>query len=227
MILPRRPHGVVFDMDGLLFDTEVIVRDAMTSAAARLGFSVPEGLFLSLIGLGSDTCRTRLLDHYGNEFDLDGFWAAVDLDFNRALEGRTFLKTGVVELLDWLDEAGVPRAIATSSQHTHVDRNLAIHGLTGRFDAIVAHGDYPLGKPAPDPFLKAASELGLKPEHCLALEDSLNGVRAASAAGMMTIMVPDLIGPSDESRAACLGVANDLHEVRALLEAARRSYLVP
>lgn len=227
MILPRRAQGVVFDMDGLLFDTESIVRDAMTSAATRLGFDVPDGLFLSLIGLATDACRIRLLDHYGNGFDLDGFWTAVDGDFNRLLEGRTFLKPGVVELLDWLDAAQLPRAIATSSQHSHVRRNLAIHGLTGRFDAIVAHGDYPLGKPAPDPFLKAASELELSPEHCVALEDSLNGVRAANAAGMMTIMVPDLIAPSDEVRAACLGVASDLHEVRALLESARRVHLAP
>ena len=221
MTLPHRPAAVVFDMDGLLFDTEIIVRDAMTAAAARLGFEVPAPLFFSLIGLAGDASRTRLLDHYGPAFDLDGFWAAVDEDFNRLLEGRRFLKTGVVELLDWLDERRVPRAIATSSHHAHVQRNLAIHDLAGRFDIVVAHGDCEFGKPNPAPFLKAAARLNVAPGQCLALEDSFNGVRAAAAAGMMTIMVPDLLEPTPEVRDVCVAVARDLHHVRQMLDATR------
>ena len=220
MTLPRRPAAVVFDMDGLLFDTESIVRQAVDAASARLQFDMPEAVFLSLIGLSSEEGRKRLLGHYGTDFDCDAFWRAVDVDFHRLLQGRTFLKDGVVELLDWLDDRGLPRAIATSSQHAHVERNLAIHGLTGRFHAVVADGDCQLGKPNPDPVLKAAERLGVAAEHCLALEDSPNGVRAASAAGMMTIMVPDLIQPSEEIRGCCLRVARDLHEVRRLLSSA-------
>jgi beta-phosphoglucomutase-like phosphatase (HAD superfamily) len=81
----------------------------------------------------------------------------------------------------------------------------------------VAHGDYANGKPAPDPFLKAAERLGVAPALCLALEDSHNGVRAASAAGMMTVMVPDLIAPTDEIQRLCTRVVADLHEVRRLV----------
>jgi beta-phosphoglucomutase-like phosphatase (HAD superfamily) len=98
-----------------------------------------------------------------------------------------------------------------------VRRNLAAHDLEQRFHAVVAHGDYLLGKPNPDPYLKAAERLGKSPENCLALEDSYNGVRSAAAAGMMTIMVPDLIQPTDEIRKLCLTVVQDLHEVRELL----------
>jgi HAD superfamily hydrolase (TIGR01509 family) len=217
MTLTQRPQAVVFDMDGVLFDTEVIVREAMTAASTRLGFEVPEALFLSLIGLAGDASRKKLIDHYGPEFDIDGFWAAVDDDFERLLEGRRFLKAGVVELLDWLDERNMPRAIATSSHHSHVQRNLAIHELTGRFHAVVAHGDCELGKPNPAPFLLAARLLNVEPASCLALEDSFNGVRAAAAAGMMTIMVPDLLQPTPEIRDVCLAVATDLHHVRRLL----------
>jgi beta-phosphoglucomutase-like phosphatase (HAD superfamily) len=217
MILPRPPRAVVFDMDGVLFDTEVIVRDAMMAAAPRLGIVMPEALFLSLIGLAGDVCQTKLLDHYGPQFDVDGFWRAVDDDFNRLLAGRRFLKDGVIELLDWLDRNSIPRAIATSSLHKHVQRNLAIHELTGRFGVIVAHGDCEFGKPNPAPFLKAAARLNVPPQDCLALEDSFNGVRAAAAAGMMTIMVPDLLQPTDDIRDACLAVRRDLHEVRELL----------
>jgi HAD superfamily hydrolase (TIGR01509 family) len=214
MKLPRRPAAVVFDMDGVLFDTENIVREAIYAATPRLGLEMSEPVFLSLLGLGGDASRARLLEHYGAKFDIDAFWKAVDEDFHRLIEGRQYLKTGVVELLDWLDDARLPRAIATSSPHGHVLRNLATHGLSGRFDVIVAHGDYEHGKPHPAPFLTAATKLGVAPQDCLALEDSHNGVRSACAAGMMTVMVPDLLTPTDEIRAICLAVANDLNEVR-------------
>jgi HAD superfamily hydrolase (TIGR01509 family) len=219
MSLPRLPGAVVFDMDGLLFDTESIVREAARCASSRLCFDMPDDVFMSLVGLSGDAGRKRLLEHYGPEFDCDAFWREVDVDFHRLLHGRTFLKDGVVELLDWLDERRMPRAIATSSQHAHVQRNLAIHDLSGRFHAVVADGDCTHGKPNPHPFLKAAEQLGVAAEDCLALEDSPNGVRAASGAGMMTIMVPDLIQPSEEIRGRYIRVARDLHEVRELLAA--------
>lgn len=217
MTLPRAPRAVVFDMDGLLFDTEAIVREAMAAAATRLGFEMPEPVFLSLLGLSSEASRTKLMDHYGTAFDVDGFCAAVDDDFQRLLNGRYFLKDGVVELLDWLDDRRIPRAIATSSQHSHVQRNLAMYELTGRFDVVVAHGDCEFGKPHPAPFLEAARRLKADPAACLALEDSFNGVRAAAAAGMMTIMVPDLLQPNADLRGVCVAVARDLHQVRQLL----------
>ena len=217
MKLPRKPAAVVFDMDGLLFDTESIVREAMYAAAPRLGLEMPEPVFLSLLGLGGNASRARLLEHYGEGFDVDGFWKAVDEEFHKRIEGRRYLKAGVVELLDCLDDARLPRAIATSSPHRHVQRNLETHGIDGRFDVIVAHGDYEDGKPHPAPFLTAASRLGVAAQDCLALEDSFNGVRSASAAGMMTVMVPDLLPPTDDIRAICLAVARDLHDVRAHL----------
>jgi beta-phosphoglucomutase-like phosphatase (HAD superfamily) len=220
MSFPRIPQAVVFDMDGLLFDTEAIAREAMIATALRLGFEMPEQVFLAMVGLPADASRALLLNHYGKKFDVDTYWTEVDEGFVKLLTGRQFMKTGVVELLGRLDRAGLRCAIATSSHHAHVQRNLTLHDLQGRFHFIVAHGDYARGKPNPDPFLKAAERLGVAPENCLALEDSLNGVRSAAAAGMMTIMVPDLIPPTDEIRGLCLGVARDLHEVRELLDAA-------
>lgn len=217
MQLPRIPKAIVFDMDGLLFDTEAIARDAMAAAAQRLGFEMPEDVFLSMVGLPPDTSREFLRNHYGDGFDVETYWAETDNDFERLLVGRTFLKAGVIELLEHLDRVGLKRAIVTSSQHEHVQRNLSLHDLVGRFHLIVAHGDYPRGKPSPDPFLTAANKLGVRPEDCLALEDSLNGIRSAAGAGMMTIMVPDLIQPTDDIRSLCLRVARDLHEVHDLL----------
>src|SRR5436190_10585789 len=111
----------------------------------------------------------------------------------------------------------LPRAIATSSSRTTVERHLTSHSLMDRFVEIICRGDYEKGKPAPDPFLKAAERLGVEPRLCLALEDSHNGVRSASAAGMITVMVPDLLEPTHEIRACCTFVVGDLHEVQRLI----------
>jgi beta-phosphoglucomutase-like phosphatase (HAD superfamily) len=100
-----------------------------------------------------------------------------------------------------------------------VKRTLGPSGLLERFQTIVAGGDYARGKPAPDPFLTAAERLGVDAAACLALEDSHNGVRAAHAAGMMTIMVPDLLEATEEMQSLCVTVSDTLHEVRALLAA--------
>jgi beta-phosphoglucomutase-like phosphatase (HAD superfamily) len=130
------------------------------------------------------------------------------------------LKLGVLELLDTLDRFQLRRAIATSSSRQTVERHLTAHDLTGRFDVIVARGDYAAGRPAPDPFLLAAERLHIEPHLCLALEDSHNGIRSSSAAGMITIMVPDLLEPTEEISALCHVVAGDPHEVCHLIEAA-------
>jgi HAD superfamily hydrolase (TIGR01509 family) len=217
MSLPHTPQAVIFDMDGLIFDTEILYRDSMIAAATRRGHDMPVPLFLSMIGLPGGSSRIVLNDHFGADFDVDAFWKATSEHFHEMTNAGQFLKAGVIELLDALDAAGLPRAIATSSRHAEAERHLAHHGLRERFNTVVAQGDYARGKPNPDPFLTAAERLGVAPHLCLALEDSHNGVRAASAAGMMTVMVPDLLDPTEEMQTLCTRIARDLHEVRGLL----------
>jgi HAD superfamily hydrolase (TIGR01509 family) len=214
MMLPRMPAAIVFDMDGLLFDTETLYQEAILLAAAEGGHDVGTGVFGRTIGLPRHQVRALLLDHFGEVFPVDEFLAAWVAHFWLIAESRLQLKPGVVELLDALDELNLPRAIATSSSHHTVEHHLGAHALAGRFDAVVGHGDYAAGKPAPDPFLKAAEQLGVEPNLCLALEDSHNGVRSAFAAGMMTVMVPDLLPPTDAIRGLCTFIAGNLHEVR-------------
>lgn len=121
------------------------------------------------------------------------------------------------ELLDPLMRLDLPCAIATSGYHHDVARNLGAAGLARRFDIVIAHGDYAAAKPAPDPYLLAARRLGIPPRHCLAIEDSAHGVRSARAAGMMTVMIPDLIEPDEALRALCTHVAPDMQAVCAML----------
>jgi HAD superfamily hydrolase (TIGR01509 family) len=219
MSLPRPPKAVVFDMDGLLVDTEVVYREAMLAAALADGLEFPDELFRSLIGLSWPANAEILQGHYGPRFDPEAFKIETVRRFHDLLHAGVALKAGVLEILDLLDEIGIPRGVATSSGREAVDHHLGGHGLLDRFHAIKAAGDYVRAKPAPDPYLAAAEALGVPPEHCLALEDSHNGVRAAAAAGMMTIMVPDLLDPTEEMRSLCIRIARDLHEVLDLIRA--------
>jgi HAD superfamily hydrolase (TIGR01509 family) len=220
MKLPRSPAAVVFDMDGLLFDTEVLSQEAIQLAAAEGGHEVAIDVFNRTVGLSWAQSRALLLSHFGEAFPVDQFQEAWVRHFWMIAETRLALKLGALELLDTLDQFRLPRAIATSSSRRTVERHLTAHNLMGRFAEIVGHDDYEKGKPAPDPFLKAAERLGVEPHLCLALEDSHNGVRSASSAGMMTIMVPDLLEPTDEIRGLCTFVARDLHGVRRAVLAA-------
>jgi HAD superfamily hydrolase (TIGR01509 family) len=219
MILPRPVLAVIFDMDGLIVDSEVVYREAILAAAAARGCDLPLALFHQMIGAPIVQNRELLFAHFGEDFDIEALLADSAARFHEifALEDR--IKAGVVELLDELDARGLARAIATSSPRDSVERHLAPGGLLARFDAVIARGDYARGKPAPDPFLAAARALAVAPEACLALEDSHNGVRAAHAAGMMTVMVPDLLEASEEMEALCVAIVATLHDVREMLQA--------
>jgi HAD superfamily hydrolase (TIGR01509 family) len=217
MKLPRRPAAVIFDMDGLLFDTEALYHDALLLAAAEHEHEVPPDLFMRMVGLPWAQCRVLFLSHFGADFPVDAFQATWVRHFWAIAETGLALKPGALELLDTLDKLRLPRGIATSSSRKTVERHLTTHDLMGRFDAIVGHDDCERGKPAPDPFLLAAKRLRAEPAICLALEDSPNGVRSAASAGMMTVMVPDLLEPTAEIQALCTVIAGDLHEVRRLI----------
>lgn len=219
MSLPRTPQAVIFDMDGLIFDTEALYQRAFIEAAALDGHDVPAEVIRQSIGVPWVRGRGAMLAALGEGFPIDDYYARMTERFEALAETELGLKPGVVELLDLLDDLGLPRAIATSSAHATVQAHLAAHDLAYRFDAVIAEGDYIFSKPAPDAYLMAAQRLALAPGACLALEDSHGGVRSASKAGMMTIMVPDLVPPTPEISALCVCVATSLHEVAALVAA--------
>lgn len=222
MIFKETPRAVIFDMDGLLFDTEALYFEALALAAKEFGLEAPVDLFLALIGTSSEATRARLGGHFGDCVDMDALWKSASGHFHVLADTRLDLKPGVVDLLDLLDSLALPAAIATSSKPGNVAHHLGAHGLERRFRAVAAEGSYENSKPHPDPFLKAAELVGADPAFCIALEDSHTGVRSASSAGMMTIMVPDKLEANDEMRGLCVHVAVDLHEVARLIDAAVR-----
>ncbi|RUM03832.1 HAD family hydrolase [Rhizobium chutanense] len=215
--LPRAPKAVLFDMDGLMFDTEALYRDATITAARNAGFELPLSAYLETIGLPASSVRERLLAQFGKDAPLEYFWRQASELFTQMVQTDLRTKAGLPEILSFLEAERIPSAIVTSSSRTAVEAHLSATGLQGRFQAIIAHGDYMDGKPHPAPYLLAAERLNLPIPECVALEDSRNGVLSASSAGAMTVMVPDLVQPAPDVLGRCACVLADLHAVRDLI----------
>jgi len=216
---PRRVEAVVFDMDGLLLDTEIVYRAAMIEAGSTFGISFTGEIYAAMVGKTNPESAVLLRGLYGEDFPVQAYFERVWSDVEDLLEAETKLKTGVIEILDYLDDIGLPRAIATSNGIASVEKYLGRFDLLHRFNAVVAHADVQRHKPHPDPYLEAARRIGIDPMQCLALEDSHPGVRAAHAAGMMTVMVPDILDPNEEMQDKCIHIADSLHVVLDLLKA--------
>jgi HAD superfamily hydrolase (TIGR01509 family) len=210
------PKAVVFDMDGLMFDTEAVAKKVWFEVTASRGLPVDEAFFLKFIGRRSQDSLRLLHEAYGAGFAAEAFQQEVSARIKEwiVLNGAP-QKPGLPELLDRLDALKLPRAVATSTRRDGALKTLGT--FAGGFLAIVTGDEVVHGKPAPDIFLLAAERLGVNPADCLALEDSELGVAAAASAGMKTIMIPDLIHPGEETRARAWKVMASLHEVREQL----------
>jgi HAD superfamily hydrolase (TIGR01509 family) len=206
-------EAVIFDMDGTLIDSESVYLAAMRHAADTLGLALPLDLCHAMVGVPSHECNLMLEQHYGPGFDLAVFRGHFSGSVQRQMSERIPMKPGVVELLDHLRDRGLPLAIATSAARATAERNLGRAGLLDRFDAVDTRDDVERAKPAPDLYLEAAKRLGVAAERCVAFEDSSIGIIAAHAAGMRAVMVLDILPPTDEARAKCFHIAEDLHEV--------------
>jgi HAD superfamily hydrolase (TIGR01509 family) len=215
---PPLPDAVIFDMDGLMLDTEIIYHRAWQNAAADFGYHVDDEFFHSLIGIRTEECEEMIRATLDDAFPLDAFRLRWPQRWQEIVEIESIVrKPGLLELLDLLEERGIPKAVATSSTQAEAEYSLTITQLRTRFPVVVSGDQVLHGKPAPDIFLAAARQLGVDPTHCMAFEDSSAGAIAASAAGMRTYMVPDLVQPSTEARAQAT-VLNSLHQALALFE---------
>ena len=211
-------HAVIFDMDGLLLDSERLARDAFVRACGELGLAVDLEVYHRCIGSTYEQTEAILTAHYGPAFSYDTVEARWDDLYHARLgEGPVPVKRGAEELLRHLTAAGIPLALVTSTRRPTAEAKLDGAGLLGFFDDLVCGGETERGKPDPDPYLAGARAIGVATSRCLALEDSANGVRAAHAAGCMVVQVPDLVPPTDELRRLGHRVLDDLTEVLALL----------
>jgi len=214
-------RGVLFDMDGLLLDSERLYSQAFHQACDELGYAVDEQVWLSCIGTTGAASRSILEAGMPEGFPLD-----TALDRFRALFGELSAggidpRPGAVELLVQLHDWGVPLGLVTSTQRVLAGEKLYRARLGDYFAVRVCGGESSHGKPHPAPFKHAARLLDQPIEDCLVLEDSANGVRAGVAAGAQVIQVPDLVPPSDELKALGHTVTESLADVLKLLSRSR------
>ena len=213
---------VIFDMDGVIFDSERFYIECNKEVGKMFDFDYPdriEEVSKMCIGVTLEQTKEIMKREFGDAIPLEEWWDAASKMFKeRTAGGNLPVKPGVRELLDYLKEQGIRTAIASSTHTGTVKRELEEAGLIHYFDEIVGGDMIKRSKPAPDSFLKAMEVLGCGPEECVIIEDSFNGIRAAKASGGFPIMVPDILQPDDEIRGLAGKVMESLHEVKEYFE---------
>lgn len=207
-------RAVIFDMDGTLLDTESVFRTIVFEVCTDLGFEMTDAVHMSMVGGSHERTNQLLIEAYGVSFPYSLFDERCRVIMRERSHAGVPVKPGARELVTELRERNIPTAVATSSRNPHAQHHLGAAGMLDLFETIVTRDDVVNPKPHPEPYLTAARRLGVDPLHCLALEDSHAGVRAAHAAGMQTVMVPDLVHPSEEIRALGIAVMESLDHVR-------------
>jgi HAD superfamily hydrolase (TIGR01509 family) len=217
-IWKRRLRLVIFDMDGLMFDTERLSMASWSEAGAELGLTVPQGFWYSLMGSNDNGLRERISSAFGAEI-FPTLHARHDAIMEQKLidEGIRPMD-GLQELLSFLKNHGIKRAVATGSLRGKAERYLSATHLTSFLNAIIAGDMVERGKPDPDIYLKTLAEFALAPENALVLEDSKNGLLSATAAGIRCVLVPDQVPPDAESLSKAFAIVKNLREVKDLLK---------
>ena len=211
--------ALIFDMDGLLFDSERIVQRSWEIAGNELGIPHMGDVIYHTLGMNR-TGRNEYFRKYiredfpfeeFGELTRDNFWKIVDK------EGLP-LKSGAKELLAYGKAQGYKMAVATSSSREYAMRNLIRTGIDAYFDSVICGDMVKKAKPDPEIYQKASESLGMQPENCMAFEDAPGGIRSAYQAGMYPVMIPDLVKPENEVRKLAYQVLDSLEDVIELLE---------
>ena len=208
--------AVVFDMDGSLIDSESVYRGALVRALADLGLAADEAFLHGLNGLAGPEVNARLRARFGTGYSAEQLRRRYAVHREALADEGIRLKPGAAEALRFVAGRGLPLGLATSAQRDTALAHLGRLELLAHFDVVVTREDVARPKPFPDLFLTAALRLGVAAADCLAVEDSHAGVQAALAAGMITLMVPDVQPPTAEMRARCVAVHASLRELPGL-----------
>lgn len=206
---------VIFDMDGVIFDSERAIIEEYKKLAPKYGLGDITQACIESIGCTWEKTRDIFCSYHGEGLD----FKRLREDVHRELLKKDFdIKPGVYEIFEWLSEQKIPVALASSTNQASVYRMLDHAKLTDYFTTIVCGNMVTHSKPHPEIFLKASALLGAEPSDCYVIEDSYNGIRAAHAAGMHPIMAPDIVQPDEEIRGLAEAVLPSLFEVKEYFE---------
>ena len=211
-------EGVIFDMDGLMFDTEPVWTKAWTPTLATIGLEFNPELADAARGTSGKSMEA-VIHRFLPEVDAAYVRETLFATAHQMMTEGVPKKHGLDELLAYLSEQGIPMAVASSSSPELIALHLSNGGVREHFTELVSGVGMSHPKPEPDIFLKAADALGVDPAHALVLEDSLSGVRAGVAGGFVTVMVPDMVAPDAYAQEHATRICKDLIEVRDLLAA--------
>lgn len=211
-------EAVIFDMDGVIFDSERLVLEGWKEIARKYDFPDIEEVYYRTIGVNAVVTREIYFEHYGNDFPYDIYKKEASAAFHEKYgEGRLPMKPGIVELLTFLKEKGYKIGVASSTREAVVRQEITDAGLLPYFDNLTCGDMLKKSKPEPDIFLMACDSLKVKPENALIIEDSYNGIRAAYRAGAIPVMVPDMVAPDEEMKRLSHKICKDLSEVKEWL----------
>ena len=209
--------GAIFDMDGLMFDTERLYQETWREIAAEMGIVLPIEFTKEISGSNGELLNRIVRTYYHTDHPEELFERCVK-EVEQKLTHAVPIKPGLFELLDYLKSNGVKLAVASSSYMHVIESNLRTSKTEFYFDAVVSGQKLGRGKPFPDIFLYAAEQIHMDPGDCYVFEDSINGVLAGLAAGCETIMVPDYVEPNEQIRSSNAHICSSLLEAKTQIE---------
>lgn len=211
--------AVVFDMDGVIFDSEKLILDIWVELGEEHNIPNIEETMYKCLGVNATETKQIFLRAYGEDFPYDTYVKEASRRFHAKADGGELpMKPGVVELLSFLRKEGYIIGLASSTREGAVRQELTDAGIICYFKELTCGDMLKKSKPKPDIYLMACEKLGVEPEEAIAIEDSFNGIRSAYAAGMTPIMVPDIIQPNEEMKEKSHKIFSSLLEVKAWLE---------
>ena len=212
-------QGVVFDVDGVLFDTERLTQQTWRTISTQMGWPQVGEAYLEFVGQTRTDIFRKMSAMFGEEFPKETFMKLCSACSQARMEHEGVpMKPGVREILSFLQRRGIPTALATSTGRERTERRMEMTGLAPYFSARITGDQVVHGKPDPEIYLRACDALGTAPEHTIAVEDSRNGILSASRAGLSVIMVPDMISPTPELTAMLFQLCSSLSEAQTVLE---------
>ena len=213
--------AIIFDMGGVIFDTEVVYLELWSKAFEKYGYKLEKEIYSEVLGTGRENVKRVFLNNYGNELPIEIMYKEKDEGLGKAVDRGIPLKEGAYEILSYLKNNNYKIALATSAAKERALKQLRYADIESFFDTIVSRDDVKETKPNPDIFLKAAKRLNVNPDECIVIEDSGAGIKAAFNAGMTGIHIVDLKEADNEIIRSCYKSFNNLNDIKKEIEILR------